>query len=147
VEITGLHEGTYFAEVHLRLASGVVSVMDSRPSDAIAMALRMKAPIFASREVLGEAGYVRPEEADSPDTEGRAESAAAPPSVGGHDSSAGGAPGSSSSSRTAQESVVADNAVALRQRLEQAVSLEEYELAARLRDEIRRLESQSGTCG
>ena len=51
VEICDLQESTFFAEIHLE--SGAESlVVDSRPSDALALALRTEAPIFVRRKVL-----------------------------------------------------------------------------------------------
>jgi bifunctional DNase/RNase len=51
VEITDLKENTYFALVYLNIAGRQV-VIDSRPSDAIALALRTKSPIFVAKAVL-----------------------------------------------------------------------------------------------
>jgi uncharacterized protein len=51
VEITDLKENTYFALVYLNI-SGREVVIDSRPSDAIALALRTKSPIFVAKAVL-----------------------------------------------------------------------------------------------
>jgi bifunctional DNase/RNase len=51
VTITELRESTYFALLSLT-AKGQQLQIDSRPSDAIALALRMKAPIFVSAQVL-----------------------------------------------------------------------------------------------
>ena len=51
VTITELRSSTYFANLSLATKEKVVHV-DSRPSDAIAVALRMKAPIFVSTQVL-----------------------------------------------------------------------------------------------
>lgn len=51
VVITRLHENTFFAEIHL-LAAGRDVVVDSRPSDAIALALRTSSPVFVEEEVL-----------------------------------------------------------------------------------------------
>jgi bifunctional DNase/RNase len=51
VEITDLKENTYFALVYLKIAGRQV-VIDSRPSDAIALALRTKSPIFVAKAVL-----------------------------------------------------------------------------------------------
>ena len=51
VEITDLKENTYFALVYLTVAGRQV-VIDSRPSDAIALALRTKSPIFVAKAVL-----------------------------------------------------------------------------------------------
>jgi bifunctional DNase/RNase len=51
VEITELKENTYYATVYLNL-SGRQVVIDSRPSDAIALALRTKSPIYVAKAVL-----------------------------------------------------------------------------------------------
>lgn len=51
VRITGLEEGVFFAELVLE-----GQVVDARPSDAIALALRAGVPILLSDEVLAEAG-------------------------------------------------------------------------------------------
>ena len=51
VEITELKENTYYALVNLNVA-GRQLVIDSRPSDAIALALRTKSPIFVAKAVL-----------------------------------------------------------------------------------------------
>ena len=51
VVITRLHENTFYAEIHL-VASGRTVVVDSRPSDAIALALRTSSPVFVEEEVL-----------------------------------------------------------------------------------------------
>jgi uncharacterized protein len=49
--ITDLRNSTYFAVLSLSLKGQELQI-DSRPSDAIAVALRMKAPIFATPQVL-----------------------------------------------------------------------------------------------
>lgn len=51
VEITELKENTYYAAVNLKL-SGRELMIDSRPSDAIALALRTKSPIYVAKAVL-----------------------------------------------------------------------------------------------
>jgi bifunctional DNase/RNase len=51
IEITELKENTYYAMVHLKL-SGRDLLIDSRPSDAIALALRTKSPIYVAKAVL-----------------------------------------------------------------------------------------------
>jgi bifunctional DNase/RNase len=51
VEITELKENTYYAAVNLNLAGRQVMI-DSRPSDAIALALRTKSPIYVAKAVL-----------------------------------------------------------------------------------------------
>ena len=51
VEITELKENTYYALVHINVG-GRELVIDSRPSDAIALALRTKSPIYVAKAVL-----------------------------------------------------------------------------------------------
>jgi bifunctional DNase/RNase len=51
VEITELKENTYYASVNISLAGRQVMI-DSRPSDAIALALRTKSPIYVAKAVL-----------------------------------------------------------------------------------------------
>jgi bifunctional DNase/RNase len=51
VEITELKENTYYALVHINVG-GRDLVIDSRPSDAIALALRTKSPIYVAKAVL-----------------------------------------------------------------------------------------------
>ena len=51
IEICDLKENTYYAIIHL-IDKGENLTVDSRPSDAIALALRTRAPIFVSDEVL-----------------------------------------------------------------------------------------------
>jgi uncharacterized protein len=51
IEICDLRDNTYYALIHLT-NRGANLTIDSRPSDAIALALRTQAPIFVSDEVL-----------------------------------------------------------------------------------------------
>lgn len=51
VIITNIVENTYYAELHLQNGANV-QVIDCRPSDAVAMALKNQAKIFVSDEVL-----------------------------------------------------------------------------------------------
>jgi uncharacterized protein len=60
VQITELRDEVFYAE--LVFAGGVT--VSARPSDAIALALRSDAPIFAAEEVLDEAGVPVPQDVD-----------------------------------------------------------------------------------
>ncbi|MFQ5829218.1 MAG: bifunctional nuclease family protein [Candidatus Methylomirabilia bacterium] len=51
VVVNDLRENTFFAVLHLQLGGSEVTV-DSRPSDAIALALRVGAPIFVDEDVV-----------------------------------------------------------------------------------------------
>ena len=65
IQITRVEKNTYFAELHISRGTDIVRV-DSRPSDSIAIALRLGAPIFAEEDLLSE---VQIEEADEDDEE------------------------------------------------------------------------------
>jgi bifunctional DNase/RNase len=60
VLITEVREHTFYAELHFRTPSGQ-TIVSSRPSDAIALAVRSEAPIFAEESLLDEAGVEAPE--------------------------------------------------------------------------------------
>jgi bifunctional DNase/RNase len=62
IVVTEMRDHTYFAELHLRSAEDGVTVISSRPSDAIALAVRCSAPLFASEELLDEVGQDPPAE-------------------------------------------------------------------------------------
>jgi bifunctional DNase/RNase len=65
ITVTELREGTFFAEIILS-AQGEVRTVSSRPSDAIALAIRIGSPIFAEDDVLEEAGRVeQPDEEEA----------------------------------------------------------------------------------
>lgn len=66
VQITHVENSTYFAELHVE-SSGAVSVIDARPSDSIAIALRLNAPIYAAEALLNE---VEDESEDGTEVEG-----------------------------------------------------------------------------
>jgi bifunctional DNase/RNase len=53
VSVTELRENTFFASITLSV-NGREMEIDSRPSDAIALAVRAGAPIFAAEEVIAE---------------------------------------------------------------------------------------------
>jgi bifunctional DNase/RNase len=67
IVISDLQESTFFALLHLETAAGPV-VIDARPSDAIALALRCKAPILVEDTVLDHAKTID-FGVDRPDTE------------------------------------------------------------------------------
>lgn len=54
IVVTDVRDNTYFAEIHVAQNGGAL-VIDSRPSDAIAVALRMEAPIFVEEKVAAQA--------------------------------------------------------------------------------------------
>jgi len=60
VDISELKDGVFYAELHLH---GGVTI-SARPSDAIALALRASAPIFAAETLFAQAGIEIPDEAE-----------------------------------------------------------------------------------
>jgi len=63
VEVTELRDGAFLAELALTSPAGGRR-FDTRPSDAIALALRTHAPVFVSDTVLDDAGAVVPDTID-----------------------------------------------------------------------------------
>lgn len=55
IEVTKLDEGTFYAVIRLRRIDGSIVEVDSRPSDAIALATAMTKPIFIAETVMDEA--------------------------------------------------------------------------------------------
>lgn len=100
-------EGVFYSYIYLQKDEEIIRI-DSRTSDAIALAVRADCPIFIYESIL-EREYIRLDDSDQPDTEQQEE-----------------------------ETNDSDNVNSLEQALEQAIKEENYELAARLRDEINR---------
>ncbi|MGA9275632.1 bifunctional nuclease family protein [Ilumatobacter sp.] len=61
VVVTEIRDRTFYAEIHLTTDAGPL-VISSRPSDAIALAVRCGAELFAGDELLDEHGQEPPEE-------------------------------------------------------------------------------------
>lgn len=111
INISELKDGTFYARLIFESQE-----IDARPSDAIALAVRFGAPIFVADKVMDEAGFL-PENEDQENPEAGA--AVGPP------------PGKDSKVTKLE---------ALRSQLKEAVEREDYEKAAQLRDDIRRIE-------
>ena len=79
--VNDLRENTFFAVIHLQMGEEEITV-DSRPSDAIALALRVGAPIFVDEDVVRRAKSVddRSEGSRRP---GEAQRVAREPQAGG----------------------------------------------------------------
>lgn len=61
IVISGLEKNTYFARIVLDVDGDTVEV-DSRPSDAIALGVRVNAPVYVAEEVMDQAGLLPEEE-------------------------------------------------------------------------------------
>jgi bifunctional DNase/RNase len=66
IVVSDLKDNTFYAIIYLRVGGEIVAV-DSRPSDAIALALRARAPIFVEEAVIESARTVEatPEKGDA----------------------------------------------------------------------------------
>ena len=53
VEVNALHDNTFYAKLIIQRDGEAIEV-DSRPSDAIALSVRLDAPIFVAEDVLNE---------------------------------------------------------------------------------------------
>ncbi len=58
VDVTELRGGTFYAMIRLVRADGTIAEVDARPSDAIAVATALKAPVFVAEDVLNESSPV-----------------------------------------------------------------------------------------
>lgn len=68
IVITELREGTFYAVINMQ-RNGTAYEISSRPSDAIALAVRLNCKIFASEEVLNEASILIPTGDDDEEVE------------------------------------------------------------------------------
>ncbi len=70
VVVSDLQNDTFFAKLYINLGKEQIEI-DSRPSDALALAVRVGAPIYADSEVLNKAGIILEEETGKPTSERR----------------------------------------------------------------------------
>lgn len=117
IVISDLKEGVFFAKIVCESQDKVVEV-DARPSDAIAIGLRFEAPIFTFEKILSEAGIefsgeeeadlgeIKSELVDKPDPKKKA------------------------------HSIQDDSVDKLNEMLKKAIDMEDYEQAAKIRDEL-----------
>jgi bifunctional DNase/RNase len=108
IVVTELKNNTYYAIIYIRQNSKLHEI-DSRPSDAIALAVRRNIPIFVEEEVMEKGAYT-PEEVQDAE-----------------------------SSKLDLGEVRLEK---LKSELQEAVEKEDYEKAARIRDEIKKLQSR-----
>jgi hypothetical protein len=70
IVVSGLKEDTFYARLALSIDGGALDI-DSRPSDALALAVRVGAPIYAEESVLEKAGIILEEETGKSVPEGK----------------------------------------------------------------------------
>jgi bifunctional DNase/RNase len=130
IEINDLREGTFFARMVLR-GVGKDIVVDSRPSDAIGIAVRAACPVFIAESVVEEAGI------SVNLVNGSAGSDASLATAGGDEPSGAKQRRDRGLPTTASADKQRDK---LRDELENAISVEDYERAAKIRDALKDLE-------
>ena len=119
IVIDDLREGTFFAKVRY-VYEDEEAMLDARPSDAVALAVRTDAPIFVASAVLDEAGI---------------------PADDGDGDDVGDDVGEAIPEREASDPVTQamSRLDRMESQLQKAIEDEDYETAARLRDEINRM--------
>jgi bifunctional DNase/RNase len=118
VVINELRDGTFFAKIKIDVAN--VEEIDARPSDAIALALKFAVPIYVTEEVMNEVSFL-PEKEDS-QLDPNAEKEEIPEDY------------------TEIKDPLEKKLQRLRDELKNSIQAEDYEKAAHLRDEIKKLE-------
>ncbi len=118
VVIHKFEDGAFFSELLLE-QNGKEYRIDSRTSDAVAIAIRTHSPIYTTREIMRNMAIVFDERSTTSSSE---------PSTTGE---------------SGEEELSELRLDTLKDRLEAAVNEEDYELATRLRDEINRRENRS----
>ncbi len=121
VIIDELRENTFFAKIIMEV-SGLTQEVDARPSDAIALAVRAEAPIYVAATVMDAAAFVPTEEDEIEEIN----------------------PGISNDSRKSKKPASKETKLAeMHDKLREAIEKEEYERAAIIRDDIKRLTSDN----
>jgi bifunctional DNase/RNase len=121
VIIDELRENTFFAKIIIEV-SGLTQEVDARPSDAIALAVRAEAPIYVAATVMDAAAFIPSEEDEIGEI----------------------APEISPDSRKSKKPASKETKLAaMHDKLREAIEKEEYERAAIIRDDIKRLTSDN----
>jgi uncharacterized protein len=121
ITINELRDSTFFAKI--KLDSYEIDEIDARPSDAIAVALKFSAPIYVASEIMDEIGFIP----ESEQKEGGEQS--------DNDELIG-----DEHEELHNDSNKESRLKQLQTDLEDAVNREDYEKAAEIRDEIKKLE-------
>ncbi|TGK06249.1 bifunctional nuclease [Leptospira fluminis] len=110
IAIEEIIDNTFYAKITLRKDEELI-VLDARPSDSIALALRASAPIYLAKKVIEEAGIVMKDDEIPGETIGKEKISQLPKS---------------------QLEILQDS-------LDNALKAEDYETAAKIRDQIRKM--------
>ena len=121
VIIDELRENTFFAKIIIEV-SGLTQEIDARPSDAIALAVRAEAQIYVAANVMDTAAFIPSEEDEIEEI------------------TSGISPDSNKNKKPASKET---KLAAMHDKLREAIEKEEYERAAKIRDDIKRLTSDN----
>jgi hypothetical protein len=125
VVISELKDSTFYAKI--KFDSIEIEDIDARPSDAIALALKFSAPIYVASEIMDEVGLQASNNIYESDDSETGKETDESEKVDFEDEDSG-------------QNVSESKLEKLKHELEQAVKDEDYEKAAQLRDEIKKLE-------
>lgn len=135
VNIIRLPSGVFAAEMKLRGSDGHIHSIDARSSDAVALAIRVNAPIYTTRQVLDEVGYLP---GNKPQRHQQSRVSTPSPSV---------KPKKAMNQTFSSTIEVAPfeglTLTELQTKMEQAAENEDYELAARFKEEIDRRKNEN----
>ncbi|MCB0726348.1 MAG: bifunctional nuclease family protein [Ignavibacteria bacterium] len=131
IVINELRDSTFFAKI--KFDSPTVEEMDARPSDAIAIALKFSSPIYVNSEIMDEVGFVP--EYDEQVLPKQETSFEDPESLSEEDEQI-----RSKQIETKNLSNKEKKLIQLKNDLDEAITKEDYEKAAQLRDEIKKME-------
>ena len=130
--ISDLREGVFYAKIVCSFRDGSNFIeMDARPSDAVAIALRFDVPIYAFESVLSEAGIVLSEEEEGTKSAAKERKSAKKKPAKEKEKPA----------TDATHELSALTIEKLQSMMEAAIAKEDYENAARIRDELNRRNS------
>jgi uncharacterized protein len=113
ITIDEIKDNTFYAKISIRRDEEIF-VVDARPSDSIAIALRAEAPIFITRNILDEAGVIMKDGEIPSDSTDEFEQ-----------------PAEITNPKSPLE--------ILQSSLEESIKAEDYETAARIRDQIKKM--------
>jgi len=120
VIIHKLQDGVFFSILICEDAQGKEQVLDARTSDAVALAIRFKCPIYTYKDILEKAGIILKESQGEKKEKSSASKGKAP----------------KKSTKSKKEDLTTLSVDKLHKLMSSAVQDENYELAARIRDEI-----------
>ncbi len=130
IVINELRDSTFYAKI--KFDSSSIEEMDARPSDAIAIALKFSSPIYVNSDIMDEVGFVPDyDEQVLPKNEGEFEES---------ETEISSEQIKSKPVETKNLSNKEKKLLQLRNDLDEAITKEDYEKAAQLRDEIKKLE-------